>query len=130
MPDITSFAGTLQDWEGLLAALKEQPDLQVILEAERLALEKDLAEARLLKARQEAQIAGRQELTQQIKALVAHGREVAITIRSVARGKIGYRNERLVHFRVAPVRKRARKTAVVTPPAGEPTNTPGTPGAA
>ena len=55
----------------------------------------------------------RQELTQKIKAVRAHGGGMVIAIRAVAKGKIGYRNERLVHFGVAPVRKRAARTRAV-----------------
>ena len=120
MASINSFADIVLDWEGLLAAVKQRAELQTTLEAELQALEKDLGEARILKRRQESQAAGRQELTQQIKELVAHGKAVAIGIRAVAKGKIGYRNEGLVHFKVAPIRKRARKTAVVKPPEVEP----------
>jgi hypothetical protein len=79
-----------------------------------------LSEARSLKARQELHNALRQELTQKIKDVVARGKEVAITIRAVAKGKIGYRSERLVQFKVAPVRRRVRKTPAVTPPDPEP----------
>lgn len=76
--------------------------------------------------RQEAQAAGRQELTQQIKAVVAHGKALAITIRAVAKGKLGYRNERLVRYKVAPVRKRSRKTTGQVL-GGEPAGNPGEP---
>ncbi|HYG65687.1 MAG TPA: hypothetical protein VEL74_24095 [Thermoanaerobaculia bacterium] len=120
MASINSLADVLLDWEGLLAALLEHPELAELLGAERVVLERDLAEVRALKARQEAQRAGAQEMTQRIKEVVTHGKEVAITIRAVAKGKLGYRNERLVHFKVAPVRKRPRKPAAANPPAGEP----------
>jgi len=126
MANINSFADVMLDWEGLLAALPEDAELQGTLETERAALEKDLTEARALKDRQEAQAAGRQELTQQIKAVVAHGKALAITIRAVAKGKLGYRNERLVRYKVAPVRKRSRKTPGQAP-GGEPAGNPGDP---
>lgn len=125
MPNVNSFPDILEDWEGLLAALKEHPELESALETERLTLEKDLAEARALKIRQESQNASRQEVTQQLKAVIAHGRGAAIAIRAVAKGKIGYRNERLVRFRVPPVRRRPRKPTVVVVN-GEPTE-PGEP---
>ncbi len=115
MPSINSFADVLRDWEALLAALQDHPGVLVTLEAERLDLEADLAAARVLKARQETQTASRQEVTQQIKAVVSHGKGVAIGIRAVVKGKIGYRNERLVQFKVAPSRKRPRKPPEVEP---------------
>jgi hypothetical protein len=113
-----SFADVTLDWESILAALREHPDLLSILEAERQALERDLTEIRVLKGRQQAQAASRQELTQRIKAVRAHGTGMAIAIRAVAKGKIGYRNERLVHFKVAPFRSRRRapKTEEVPQP--------------
>ncbi len=112
MPRASSFAHVIRDWESLLAALNQHAELQVTLETERLALETDLTEARALKTQQETQNAGRQELTQRIKTVVAHGKDVAIAIRAVTRGKIGFRNERLVHFGMTPFRKRVRKLAV------------------
>lgn len=124
MATINSFPDVLEDWESLLAALAEHPDLHTTLEAERLALEQDLAEARALKKRQEALKAGRQEVTQQLRKVIDHGRETAISIRAVAKGKIGYRNERLVQFRMPPVRRRPRKPTVIVVP-GEPTGETG-----
>jgi hypothetical protein len=121
MPNVNSFADVTLDWEGLLAALETHPDLWNLLEAERLALESDLLLVRDLKARQEAHRAGRQEMTQQIKAVVDRGRGRAIAIRAVAKGKIGFRNEKLVHFHVAPVRSRKRKPEVeIEPPTDGP----------
>ena len=119
MASINSFADILLDWEGLLAALREHPELAATLEAERLALEQDLADARDFKAQQEIHKASRQELTQQIETVVDHGKEVTKTIRAVTKGRIGVRNERLVLFGVAPLRRRPRKP-VVTVPEGEP----------
>jgi len=116
MPRINSFADALRDWESLLAALNSTPDLLPVLDVERRALENALDDARDLKAQQEVQTADRQELTQQIKEVVQQGKGLAITIRAVARGKLGYRNERLVLFKVAPVRPRRPAPAQVTPP--------------
>jgi hypothetical protein len=119
MASINSFADILLDWEGLLAALREHPELEATLESERLALEQDLATARDFKAQQEIHKASRQELTQQIETVVDHGKEVAMTIRAVTKGRIGVRNERLVLFGVAPLRRRPRKPVVTVPPEGE-----------
>lgn len=116
MASINSFADIVRDWESLIAAVKERGNLEEVLAAEVEALEKDLADVRLLKAEQEAQTAGRQELTQQIKELVIHGKALAISIRAVAKGKVGYRNEGLVLFKVAPVRSRPHRPAEVLPP--------------
>lgn len=125
MPNVNSFPDVMEDWEGLLAALREHPDLEKAVEAERLTLESDLAEARALKIQQASHEASRQEVTQKLEAVIARGRGAAIAIRAVAKGKIGYRNELLVRFRVSPVRRRPRKPTVVVVN-GEPTE-PGSP---
>lgn len=119
MPEVNSYADITDDWEGLLGAAEKNPDLQPVMEAERQALRETLAEFQGLRRRQEELAALRQAVTQQIKAAVARGRELAVRIRSMAKGKIGPKNELLVHWRVAPQRKRSRKAVVVKPPDGE-----------
>ena len=120
MPDVKSYPDITDDWEGLLGAIETNPDLQPVVETERQALKGTLTEFQGLRRRQEELTALRQEVTQQIKAAVAQGKDLAMRIRSMARGKIGPKNERLVHWRVAPLRKRSRKPAVVVkPPDGE-----------
>lgn len=125
MSSINSFADVVRDWEGLLEAVQRNPELQIPLEAERQILVQSLEEIQAIKARQDELGALRQEVTQQLKAAVTRGKEAAIRVRSVVRGKIGPKNERLVHFKVAPIRKRPRKP-VVKPPDGE-TPAPGNP---
>jgi hypothetical protein len=128
MSSINAFPDLTDDWEGLLDAAQRSPDLQPSIEAERQALTQTLAEVQDLKARQRELTALRQELTQQLKAAVVRGKEIAIRVRSVARGKIGPKSERLVHFKVAPLRKRSRKGAVNPPANGETSGTgPGAP---
>ncbi len=68
-----------------------------------------LAEVRGLKARQDELTALRQQVTQQLKEAVARGKEAAIQLRAVVKAKFGPRNERLVQFKMAPLRKRPRK---------------------
>ena len=123
MSSINSQADIMLDWEGLLEAIQRNPDLQPSVETERQALAQSLTELQGLKARQKELTALRQEATQQLDAAVAKGKETAIRVRSVVRGKMGPKNERLVHFNVAPIRKRPRKaTQEVKPPDEE---TPG-----
>jgi hypothetical protein len=130
MAGINSYADILEDWEGLLEAVQRTPDLQASVEPEHQALAQSVAEVQGLKARQQELIALRQEVTQQLGVAVAKGKEVAIRVRSVVRGKIGPKSERLVHFRVSPIRKRPRKPEpAVKPPDGEnPEVKPGTSG--
>ncbi len=119
MSSINSFADIMRDWEGLLDALQRNPDLQPSVEPERQALTQSATEVQGLKARQAELTALRQEVTQQLDAAVARGKEAAIRVRSVVRGKIGPKSERLVHFNVAPLRKRPRKAKAVKQPNGK-----------
>jgi hypothetical protein len=109
MPDVTSQADIALDWRGLLEAVVRNPEVLLIVEMERNSLAVTLGELEVLKARQEELTALRHETTQMLNATVARGRDLAIQIRSLARGKLGPRSERLIHFRVAPIRSRTRK---------------------
>lgn len=109
MPNPKSQADIMADIEGLLDAVERSPEIRALVEAERQVLADSLAEIRALKARQEELTALRQEVTQRLAVALARGKEGAMVFRSVVRGKIGLRNERLVHFKVSPLRKRPRK---------------------
>jgi hypothetical protein len=62
------------------------------------------------KSRQDALQAQRQAVTQELEKLVAQGKETSIRLRGVARADLGPRSEQLVHFGVAPLRKRSART--------------------
>lgn len=118
MASINSQADVMNDWRGLLEAADRSPEVLQILEGEVQALAQSLTEVETLKAQQEALKAQRQEVTQQLNRAVARGKEVAVQIRSVVRGKIGPWNERLVHFKVMPIRARTRKRILPKPDDG------------
>lgn len=117
MPNINSLADFIRDNEGLLAAAERSPEIRDAIEPERLDVEQSLGVVKTLKARQEELGALRQETTQQLNAAVARTRDAAMRFRAIVKSKLGPRSERLVHFNVAPLRKRARK-AGVKPPEG------------
>jgi cell pole-organizing protein PopZ len=99
------------DWRELLEAVAAaSPDVQASIETEQQILAQALAEVLALRARQAQLTAQKQASTQQLKASKAKGSEAAIVVRSILRGKVGPHNEELVHFKVAPIRKRKRKT--------------------
>lgn len=108
MPTVTSQADIALDWRGLLEAVGRNSEVVPIVETESQALAAALGELEFLKARQEELGALRQETTQMLNAAVARGRDLAIQIRSLARGKLGPRSERLSHFKVSPIRRRSR----------------------
>jgi hypothetical protein len=78
--------------------------------AERRDLGLCLDKARALKKLQNSYAAARQETTQRLRQVLAEGGELAERLRDAVRFKLGRRNERLVQFRVAPLRKPGRKT--------------------
>jgi hypothetical protein len=125
MPEINSYPEVTDDWLGLLDASSKSPDLQPVIETERQALTQVLSEVQVLKGRQSELSALRQDVTKQLRETLARGKELAIKIRSLVRGKIGPRSELLTLWKVAPLRKRTRKPAVK--PDGEaPGTSPGT----
>jgi hypothetical protein len=119
MPTVTSQADIALDWRGLIDAVEQTPELLALVAEEHKALAVNLSEVETLKARQQQLKALGQETTQQLLEAIARGKLLAIQIRSVVRGKVGPRNERLVHFKVAPIRPRKRVVPVVKPPDGE-----------
>ena len=123
MPSPSSQADIVVDATGLVEAVQRNPELQPSIEAEHQELEKSLAEVQGLKARQQELTALRQETTQLLFKALGRTKEAAIRVRAVVKGKIGPRSERLVHFKVAPIRKRPRKP-VEKPPEGEPGSPP------
>ena len=113
MPNPKSQADILQDMAGLLEASERTPEIRPLIEPELQALTLSYGKIKTLKAQQEELTARRQEVTQQLGAAIAEGKENVVIFRSVVRGKLGPRNERLVHFKVPPLRKRSRKRQVV-----------------
>ncbi len=109
MLKINSYPDVTDDWVGVLDAAEKNPDLQPLIETERQALTQVLAEVQGLRGRQSELNALRMDVTQRIKAAVAKGKELAIQIRSMVRGKIGPRSELLTLWKVAPLRKRGRR---------------------
>jgi hypothetical protein len=109
MSSRNSYPVLINNLKELLEAVNREPEVQPSIEEERQTLAQALAEVQSLRARQAELTALRQEATQQIKAALAQAKDAAIQVRSVVRGKIGPRNERLVHFKVTPIRKRRRK---------------------
>jgi hypothetical protein len=128
MSKVSSHADIMADWDELLEAIQSNPDLQPLVDTERQTLVKLLADAQGFKARQNELKGLRQEVTQNLADTVAKGKVTVTAIRSMLRGKVGPKSERLVHFKIAPLRKRPRKSTDKTakkPVGGAPGVTPG-----
>ena len=117
-----SFGNEMRDMEGTLAAFAENAELLGAAEPHRASLEAIVGEAKALKDRQDSHTAARQEVTQQLRDAMVRGREAARRLRSAVRAILGTQNERLVQFKVAPLRRRPRKLkpTEAPPPAGPP----------
>ena len=102
--------------EGLIEAVDRNPELLPDFQIGRQAVQDSLTEVKSLKARQEELTAQRQEVTQKLTAALGRLKEAGMQLRALARAKLGPRNERLVQFSVAPLRKRSRGRKVVEKP--------------
>lgn len=121
MSNTDSYPKTTGDWEGVLAAAKENEAALPDMQEERTALEQTLAKVKGLKDLQASHAAAKQVATQELKQTLVEGRILAEKLRDAAKFKIGRRSERLVQFKVAPLRKRAprKATDVKQPPPAE-----------
>jgi len=120
MPSARTQDTIIREAEGLLDATERSPDIQPEVEKERKVLSDSLGDVKSIKARQQELTAQRQDVTQQLNVAMARLKDAALVFRAVVKGKIGPRSERLVHFKVAPLRKRSRKRIVPEkPPDGE-----------
>jgi hypothetical protein len=121
MGSMNAFGEIMADWRRLLAAWQYHAELLSGAAEERDILAQALAEAEALEGDQDRLQAERQAVTQQLNAVLTHGKEIAIRIRSLARSRIGPKSEQLVQFRVAPIRprKNRREQPAETPPATE-----------
>ncbi len=110
MPNIpTSYADIVRDWELLLEATNDNDSVQAGAQAQREALAAALARVRVQKALQDSRTASRQEATQDLKEMITQGREMARRLRGVTKAILGTKSERLVQFRVSPIRTRSRR---------------------
>ena len=105
---VSSYSDLIREWEMLLNAVLLNALSLPSAEVFRAALEQTLALVKDAKARQDALQAQRQAVTQELDKLVTQGKETSIRLRGVARADLGPRSEQLVHFGVAPLRKRSR----------------------
>jgi chromosome segregation ATPase len=125
MPSKTSYPVLITSFEGLVEAANRTPEVQASMEPERQALAQTLAEIQSLRARQKELTALKQGVSQQLKAAMERAKEQRTQVQSIAKGKLGPKNELLVHFQVTPPRKRKRKPAEEEEPSGEKPGTEG-----
>jgi hypothetical protein len=105
----SSFADIIRDWELLLEATNDNESVQIGAQPQREALAAALSRVKAQKAVQDSRNASRQEATQDLREMITQGRELARRLRGVAKAILGTKSERLVQFRVSPIRTRSRR---------------------
>src|SRR4051794_29959288 len=102
----------LAHWERLLAGVEANRDDLPALEHCRAQLEAALGDARVAQERKLGHVAAARQGTQEVKALVRLGRDLAAQLESGVRLLYGRRSPKLGEFGVKPLLHRARKKAV------------------
>jgi len=115
MPIINTQSDTIMDAEELLAAVAANADLLPNLEEHRAPLDLVLGRIKSLRVLQKTLTADKQKATQELKAAYREARDLTIQLRGAVRAKIGVRSEKLVEFKVPPLRPRPRKLKLTEP---------------
>lgn len=119
MPEITSFADFITDWERLLTAVANNEDNLPDLDPQRVPLADILQEAKAVSTRQDASRSQLAADAKRRREIVFEGRAAASRLRAALKGHFGGHNERLVEFGARPVRRR-RTAKLVDPPLAVP----------
>ncbi len=109
MASINGYPDIVVDWRSVLSAYDHHTELMAAAAEDRDLLQRLLANAERLKSLQDQLQGERQRATQQLNETFKQGKEAAMRIRSLARSKLGPKNEQLVQFGVAPVRPRRNR---------------------
>jgi hypothetical protein len=109
--DNQTYGNTLDGFRRLQVAMQENADRMPEATVERAALDTALVQAQDAKSRQDLHTSEKQRATQDFKEAVARGKDAMRQIQSAAKFKLGPRNEKLVQFQVAPLRKRGPRKA-------------------
>ena len=117
----TSYADFITDWEQILTAITGDPELTNL--KSRPLLEATLAEVKTINAQQTLFRGQAQQATQALRASLLKGKDLASQLRAEIRAQLGLRTERLVVFKVQPLRPKPRRKKSPTeeptaPPAG------------
>ena len=116
MANNSSIADHMTDFQRLLQAVSNNPDtVPEDVETPQLSLQGTLNEMTTILARQDAHRAGLRADSKRLRELIVQGADSARQIRSLIRGYLGPRNEKLVEFRI-PVLGRPRALPPTTPP--------------
>lgn len=99
----------LQEWESLLAALRQEACEMPGIEPYQVALERALHDAQAARARKDMLYASAIEATRQLAQAKSRGQESASRVRSFLKCFLGPYNRKLDRFGVKPLPRRKRK---------------------
>lgn len=117
MPNRSSYADFITDWERLLQAVDNNGNTLPDMTAPVTALSAVLDEVRSVAARQDYHRAGLRGETRRLRELLTDGRDNALRIRAAIRSHLGPRQEKLAEFRIPVLgRNRPVSTQPVPPP--------------
>ena len=125
MSQETTYAGIRGEWQAIIAPLAAKPPGLEHLEPFRAKLETALDRAVDITKQQAALASSKQELTKELKVLMADGQRVAAVLRKALKQQLGPKSEELTAFQVQPFRGRKVKNDVAKPaPGPEPSAPP------
>jgi hypothetical protein len=104
----TSYADVVTDWEQLGSSLATNITDLPNLESYRTELVGLLEQVRALAIQQGIHKANLQQASKELKEVMARGRKLATFLRAGIKHRYGNRSEKLVEFRVQPLRNRKR----------------------
>jgi hypothetical protein len=115
MARVRSYAETVNGWDELLTALEQNSGDLALLEIPRERLEMISDEIKAFAVEQAAMTASRQQATQRVEYLLAHGRKLATVLRTSVREHYGNRNQKIAEFGLQPLRTAPGSAAIVNP---------------
>jgi hypothetical protein len=129
MSQETTYAGIRGEWQTLIAPLAGPPPGLEHLEPFRAKLETALNRAVEITKQQAALAASKQDLSKELRQVMADGQRVAAVLRRALKQQLGPNSEELTAFQLQPFRGRKVKIVVAkpapepvisNPPAGQP----------
>ena len=115
----TTYTGILGSWQRALNVFIANVKDLAHLEPTRLKLEGIFQRAQEITKQQAALAASRQELSQQLKALIPEGQRALAVLRVSVRDHYGPRSEKLTEFDIQPFRGRKPKPQAEPGPGSE-----------
>jgi hypothetical protein len=124
MQNETTYTGILGEWQRLLDALSANTTDLPHLEASRALFVDHLSQTQALLRRQAAQVAEKQQSSQDLRTKISDGQRLATMLRQGLRQYYGIRAEKLAEFGLPPFRGKANKKKPENPdPPAPPTET-------